>query len=86
LPGCQTVVWSPSAREQILARFLAGRPYIVIDGLSRSLSQLEPDRSACLLLPHGRSINRVTIGRDVIELEGHEIEAAELAVDCEIST
>jgi len=84
LPGCQTALRPIPASEEIFGRLLACVPHIVVDGLSGSFGQLELDRSACLLLPHGRSINRVTTGRDVVDPERHDITAAELAVDCEI--
>jgi len=46
--------------------------------------QLETHRSARLLLSDGRSVHRVAARRHVIDAQGNDITAAQLAVDSEV--
>jgi hypothetical protein len=48
------------------------------------LRQLKSNRPARLLLTNIGAVNRVTLGRNVIDAEGDEIAAAQFAVDGEI--
>src|SRR3984893_2541584 len=70
--------------EQELARFLAGGSQVVVNGLPGLLGDFEPDRNARLFLPDGGAIDGVSMGRDVVDLESHDIATAQLAVDGEI--
>jgi hypothetical protein len=56
----------------------------MIDCLARLLGQFKPDRLTGFLLPHRCTFHRIPIWRDVLHLEGDNITAAELAIDCEI--
>ena len=76
--------WPPVPAEQEFARFLAGGPQVVVDGLPGLLGDFEPDRNARLFLPDGGAIDGVSMGRDVVDLESHDIAPAQLAVDGEI--
>ena len=64
--------------------FLPRGSQVVIDGLTGLVRQLELDRPSCLPLPDRCAVDRVTVGCDVIDLEGHDIAATQLAVDREI--
>jgi hypothetical protein len=85
LPGRQTAVRPAPAGEQIVARLLAGGGlHVFVDGLSRCLGQLKPDRPTSLLLPNSRAIGCITARGDIINLERHDIATTELTVDGEI--
>ena len=52
--------------------------------MSRRFSQLELDRATRLLLSDGRSVNRIAVRRNVIDLERHDVEPTKLTVDGKI--
>ena len=76
--------WPPGPAEQEFARFLAGGPQVVVDGLPGLLGDLEPDRNASLFLADRGTINGVSMRGDVVDLERDDIAAAQLAVDGEV--
>ena len=76
--------WPPVPTEQKFARFLAENPQVVVDGLPGLLGDFESDRNAGLSLPDGGAIDGVSIRRNVVDLESHDIAPAQLAVDGEI--
>ena len=57
---------------------------IVVDGLACLLGQLKPNWSPGLSLTHCRSINCITIGSDIIDPDGDDVAAPQLAVDGKI--
>src|SRR5262252_19471 len=73
-----------AAREQKVAGLLACRLEIVVDGLPRLIRQLELDRSARLPLADRRAVDRVAVRRNVLDLDGDNVAAAQLAVDRQI--
>jgi len=52
--------------------------------LAGLFGNLEPNRSPCLFLPDRRSIDWVAIRRHVIDADGNDIAATELAIDGQI--
>ena len=76
--------WPPVPTEQKFARFLAEGSHVVVNGLPGLLGDFEPDRNARLFLPDGGAIDGVSMGRNVVDLESHDIAPAQLAVDGEI--
>ena len=70
--------------EQEFARLLVCGANVVIDRLPGLFSDLEPDWQASLFLAHCRALDGVAVGGDVLDLEGDDIAAAQLAVDCQI--
>jgi hypothetical protein len=84
LPRGHASFLSTSDGEQKLARVLADRPDVVVNGLARLFGQLKPDRSACLFLADGRPIDGIAIRRNIFDLESDDIAASQLAVDRQI--
>jgi hypothetical protein len=80
----QTSADPAAAREQKFARLFARDPQVVIDGLTGLVPQLELDRPSCLPLPDRYAVDRVTVGCNVIDLEGYDIAATQLAIDREV--
>ena len=74
----------PLPAEEEFAWFLAGGSQVVVNGLPGLLGDFEPDRNAGLFLPDGGAVDGVSMGRDVVDLERHDITASQLAVDGEI--
>jgi hypothetical protein len=54
---------------------------VVVDGFSRLLRHLEPDRLAGLSLTRIRPIDRVTVGSDVVDLRTDDIASPQLAIN-----
>jgi hypothetical protein len=76
--------WSTAAGEKVLAWFFAGSLQVVVTGLAGLVRQFELDRSPGFLLPYGCAIGRITIGCNILDLQGHDIAAPQLAVDGQI--
>jgi hypothetical protein len=76
------VVAAPS--EQILAWPLAGFLQEVVNGLPGLIRQLELDRSPGLLLPDGRTIDRIAIRSDIFDPQGDDVATTQLAVNRKI--
>jgi hypothetical protein len=74
----------PTAGEQKIAGLLLRHPNVVVDGLSGLLRQLKPDGPSCFPLAHGGSINGISVGCDIIDFDGDNVAAPELAVDRKI--
>src|ERR1700681_1428901 len=72
--------WPPVPAEQKFVRFLAGTPQVVVDGLPGLLGDFEPHRIAVLFLPAGGAIDSVSMWRNVVDLESHDIATTQLAV------
>jgi hypothetical protein len=70
--------------EQVLTGCLLCDPYVVIDGLPGLLGELEAYRATGLPLPHGSTVGGVAVRSDVIDLDGDDIAAAQLAVDRQV--
>jgi hypothetical protein len=84
LPRGQATVRRPSAGEQTVARFLTGRPQIIIQGLPGRLSEFEFHRPSSLLLADARSIGRVAARRDVIYFQGDDVATTKFAIDSDV--
>jgi hypothetical protein len=70
--------------EQELAPLLAGGMNVVINRLPSLLGDLEPNRLTRLLLPDPRPIEGVSIGGNILDLEGHNIATTQFAIDGKI--
>jgi hypothetical protein len=57
---------------------------VLIDRLAGLLGEFEANVTAGLLLANSRTLNRITMRRDVFHLQAHEIASPELTVDCQI--
>src|SRR5689334_17865094 len=71
-------------REQKVAWLLACHLEIVVDGLTCLVCQLELDRAARLLLAGRRAVDRIAVWRDILDLDGDNVAAAQFAVDRQI--
>ena len=60
---------------------IAGFLQEVVNGLAGLIRQLEPDRSPGLLLPDGRTIDRIAIRSDIFDPQGDDVATTQLAVD-----
>jgi hypothetical protein len=85
LPRRHALTLTAPADEQILARLLVGGANVIIDRLADLVGQLEADRTTCLPLPHGGAVGGVAVRRDVLDLDGDDITAAQFAVDFEVN-
>jgi hypothetical protein len=45
------------------------------------VGQLEPDRPTCLLLANRGAVQRATVRRKIIDANGNDVTATQLAVD-----
>src|SRR5262245_34138690 len=81
---CHATPVVSAAREQKLTGLLARHSQVPFDRLPGLFSQLELDRSSRLPLPHRRTLNRVARRRHVLDLEGYDVTATKLAIDCQI--
>jgi hypothetical protein len=84
LAGGEATSLAAAAMEQKIARTLPARRKVLIDRLARLLGDLEPDRKTGLALPNGRTVDGLSIWRDVLDFEAHHVAAAQLAINCEI--
>jgi len=57
---------------------------MVVDRLPGLLGDFEFDRPACLLLADCRPVHGVAVRGDILDLQAHNVAAAELAVDRDI--
>ena len=76
--GGHSAVVIPTAAEHKLARLLASGFYVIVDGLPCLLSQLKPDGSTGLLLPHRRAIDRIPDRCNVLDPKCDDIAARSL--------
>jgi hypothetical protein len=83
LAGGEAAVFAAAAMEQKSAGTLPGRQVLVYR-LARLLGDLEPDRKTGLVLPNGRTIDSIAMWCDVLDLEAHQVAAAQLAIDRQI--
>ncbi len=74
----------PSHSEQEIVRSFTSGLYIVVDRLTSLLGQLKSDRTTSFLLAHGRSIDGVAVGCNVVDPDGDDVAAAQFAVGGEI--
>src|SRR5450631_1263465 len=72
------------AGEHEFARLLGSRSHIIVDRLAGLFSQLEPYRLSRLFLSNCGTIDCVPTGRDILDLEGDDIAATQLAIDSQI--
>jgi hypothetical protein len=70
-----------TAAEEELARFLTGGSYVTVDGLTGLLRDLKPDGLAGLLLAYGRTIEGVTMRRNVFHPQANDVASPKLAID-----
>src|ERR1700730_14989577 len=63
------------------ARLLVESSHILINGLACLLGQLKPDGLTCFLLTHCRTVNRISVRCDVLDLQSNDIATAQLAID-----
>lgn len=84
LPRCETAVWPSSTCEQELPGAAASHPQVIIYRLPGLFGQFEPHSAAGLLLSNARAVNSVAIGRHIVDANGDQIAAAQLAVDTQV--
>jgi hypothetical protein len=75
------LLWILTAREEKFSGFSSECFQVIIDCLARLLGHFKPDRLTRFLLPHRGTFNRIPIRGDVLDFEGNQIAAAELAID-----
>src|SRR5690242_20790081 len=80
----QTTADCAPAREQKVAGLLACLLEIVVDRLTCLVCQLELDRAACLPLADRRAVDRIAVRRNILDLDGDNVAAAQFAVDRQI--
>src|ERR1700726_4893014 len=83
LPGGHALP-SPAPIEQVLARLLAAGRQVFINCQPGLLGWLESYRPAGLSLAHGRPLDCVAVGGNVIDPDGDEVATPQLAVDGEV--
>ena len=83
LPGRQSSAIAATC-EQELTGLATRQPQVVVDGHPRLVGQLEPHGPAGLLLPDRRAVHRVAARRHVIDANGDDVTAAQLAVDRQV--
>ena len=64
--------------------FPSADPQIVVERLPRDLCQFKPDGAARLSLAHVCAVDRVAVGRHVVNAKRYKIAAPQLAVDGKI--
>src|SRR5262249_2264701 len=69
LPSSQMPIAATPAQEQALTRFPPAHSQIVIELLPCELSQLEADRPTRFPLPDRHPVDRVPVGRNVVQRE-----------------
>ena len=84
--GCTllTPLIGAEARKQQLAGLPAGQPQALVDRLPRLVGEFEPHRSARLSLANRRTIERIAVRCHVIDADGDNVTAAQLAVDRQV--
>ena len=85
LPGgesARAVVFATG--EQKLAGRSASQSEVLVDRLPRLIGHLEPDWPAGLLLSDGGPIHRVAARRNIIDADGDDVTATQLAVDRQV--
>jgi hypothetical protein len=65
-----------SAGKNVSARRLAGGSQIIVDSLSRRLRQLKFHWTACLLLSHRGTVNRIAAWCNIVDLKRYHVTAA----------
>src|ERR1700724_1695965 len=81
LPRRDTPSRTTTAGEHKFAGLLGGGPQVIVDSLAGLLCQLEPNGLPGLLLSDRGPIDCVSIWRNILDLEGNDIAATQLAVD-----
>jgi hypothetical protein len=81
LPRGQAASTNITSWEQEITSFPPCQAQIFVKGLARLLCQFEPDGSTYLLLPDGRTVERVAIRSYVIDPNRHNITATQFTVD-----
>lgn len=81
LAGCHRPIAPAAPSEQILTWPLAGFLQEVVNGLPGLIRQLELDRPPGLLMPDGRTIDRIAIRSDIFDPQGDDVATTQLAVD-----
>jgi hypothetical protein len=84
LAGGEAVAFVAAALEQKIAGTLPARRKVLVSRLARLLSNLKPDRPTGFALPNGGTVDRITMGRDVLDLEAHQVAATQLAINRQI--
>ena len=84
MPGGEAACFAAAARKQELPRAPSRQFEVVIDRLPSLLGDLEPDWPPGLPLPDSGSVERVTVRRHVLDVDGYDVAATQLAVDSEV--
>src|SRR5207302_2102298 len=81
LPCCDAPAPSTAAAEQEVARLSTGGANVVVDCMASVLGDLKSNRQTGLLLAYHGSIDRISMRRNVLDLERDNITTAQFAVD-----
>jgi hypothetical protein len=73
LPGGEAASFAAAARKQELPGAPSRQLEVVIDRLPSLLGDLEPDRTAGLLMPNGCTVERVAVRRHVLDADGDDV-------------
>src|SRR5580704_16457352 len=73
-----------AAGEHEFTRLLGGRSHVIVDRLTGRFGQLEPDGLPCLFLSDRGPIDCISTWSDIVDLEGDNIAATQLAIDSQI--
>jgi hypothetical protein len=81
---CLVVILLPEPRRPVNMNspgFLAARSHVIVDRLTGLFCQLEPDRLPRLFLSDRGPIDCISTRSDIVDLEGDNIAATQLAID-----
>ena len=73
-----------AAGEHEFAGLLGGRSHVIVDRLAGLFCQLEPDGLPGLFLSDRGPIDCIPTRSDILDLEGDDIAATQLAIDSQI--
>lgn len=82
--GGSSYVHSATGREEVFSPLLDSNPKVLADCRPGRLGQFEFGRPAGLLLSDSRAVGRIVARRNVIDLYGYEVAAAQLAFDGDV--
>jgi hypothetical protein len=84
LAGCHRSIAPTAPCNKHSPGFLQVSLQEAVDGLPGLIRQLELDWSSGLLLPDGRTIDRIAIRSDIFDPQGDDVATTQLTVDCKI--
>ena len=67
-----------------MARRISSGPEMIIDSLTRLFGDLEPNWTTSLPLAHCCTINRIAVGRNILDPEAHYITPSQFTINREV--